>query len=463
MLPTWDESIWAPLQKKQFTAAERGLESLLSGFSLEDWEAVYWEGVFSGLPMVLGDLSDDDWTKNAQPALVRAVLNSANGKAFSIVLQNLSPDSQDRFERLFWRSIPGQTDNSKLGWLKTQRQSIYNFVIAAPGQDIGLYPKSLGDSNLEKTLKRYRFIPDNLRRAMYSYEGAETTYRTCINHHLSDDKTSQVAAVVGQVILGFVHPDDLLKTLQEKLGIDQRICDEIASDIEAGIVGGLTGSISSIYEPMGEIKPTAERVVSLENIGGAEEEESIPVETSSVTLKEQKTETPFILHEEIVPEGNIASQKSVFRSVTAPLGGFFLKKRPATGEPRSAFAKLEIPGIKSEEKRVVHYSETRTPLGALEEPAFLNVGEVKPLPEEMPIPAAAGTLSETMGKPAMTIKPKAENMPEKTFAAPTAVKPMVASSDPQTSPAGVATPAILGAIKKPEPKIEGNTVDLSNG
>ena len=206
------------------------------------------------------------------------------------------------------------------------------------------------------------------------------------------------------------------------------------------------------------------KTISLEDIGDTSKEEAIPVEAApitAVTLKPlgQKPDSPFILHEEDVPEGNV-TQRSVFKSVTSPLGGFFLKKRPPE-ETKSPFAKLQIPGLRPKEKRIVHYSETRTPLSQLEEPSFINVGETKPLADEpKPIFTEIQTdsLTGAAEKPAVTIKPRVEDVPDRVFAAPnvpTAV-PSLTVRKSETSPA----PAILGAITRPEPKVEGNVIDL---
>lgn len=482
ILPVWDDAVWDPLQKKQFSPAEKALEDAFGDFSLEEWQGVDWEDVFAGIPMVLGDLNEDDWQKSVRPEIVRAVLGSANGKSLSVVLQDLSPRSQEEFQRLFWQTVPGDTGSGKLDWLKAERPSIYSFIIAAPAQITGLDPNASGNEEGGKYLKRYRFVTDDLQQALYSYENSQAIYRTCTNHHLSDGKTAQVAAMAGQVILGFVHMDDLEKTIEEKTGIDRRVCAEIAADIRAGVIGGLTGSISSIYEPAGgEGEGPKEKVISIENIGETQAE-PIPVEAApaaGVTLKEKKPDAPFILHEEEAP-GTVVGRPAI-RSVISPIGGFFLKKRPQGNETRSPFAKLEIPGVKPEEKRVVHYSETRTPLTSFEEPSFLNVGEAKPL-TETPAPLAAETKPagpEVNERPSVVIKPKAEEVPDKVFAAPKVgsspmarndVMKMPASQSPATEnigevepPKGDSTsdgPAILGAIKRPEPKVEGNVIDL---
>lgn len=477
VLPIWDEAIWGSLQKKDFTALATELENLLNDFSLEDWEAADWNSMFSGAPVVAGEIGEDVWAKDVRPAMVRAVLNSANGKALSVVLQNLEPRSQEEFQRIFWQAVPENDTQGKLSWLKANKPSIYDFVIAAPSQQTGIDPDYLMADDAGKYLKRYRFITDDLQQALYSYENTQVIYRTCTNHHLSDDKMRQVAGVVGQVILGFVHVDDFTKTLEEKTGMDHRVCTEIADDIRSSVIGGLTGSIASIYEPAGgdiTEEPT-ERTISLEDIGTASKEEAIPVETApmpasstpGVTLKEKKPDAPFMLHEENVPEAN-AVQRPTLRSVTSPLGGFFLKKRKPTGETSSPFAKLEIPGLKPEEKRVVHYSETRTPLTSSEEPSFITIGEAKPLVDETPtenikevgLPGGSAT--------SKTIKPKAEEAPEKAFTAPkTTQMPTHDNIGEVGLPGGSTTsdsapmaPAILGEIKKPEPKVEGNTIDL---
>ncbi len=322
-------------------------------------------------------------------------------------------------------------------------------------------------------------LPQVLREALFSEFIADTAEKIYADHHIDDVKAEKINKICALVLMGFLHPEEISQEIKEELDLPKEVTDPLADDLNKKVFSQYAADIKNVYDPAVRtsgaasadiIGTPAAKTISLEDIGTTKEE-VIPVETSSVTLKQkdQAADSPFIIHEENVPEGNVTSQKSVFRSVTAPLGGFFFKKRVAGGETKPAIAKLEIPGLKPEGRRVVHYSETRTPVGELEEPSFLNVGEVKPLENEFPalspeVPAPAIQSVGSDNKPAVTIKPKAEATSDKLFEAP--VKPMVAApaikpvADTAPSQPAPNSPAILGAIKKPEPRVEGNTIDL---
>ncbi len=316
--------------------------------------------------------------------------------------------------------------------------------------------------------ERWDLLPQVLREALFSEFVADTAEQVYANHHIDDIKAEKINKICALVLMGFLHPEEVSQEIKEELDLTREVTDPLADDLDKKIFSQYSADIKDVYDPAVRTsgtaaaladKTSAEKVISLEDIGGTQKTGVIPVETapaSGVTLKEQKPDTPFILHDENAPEEN-AAQKSVFRSVTSPLGGFFLKKRPPE-ESRSPFAKLEIPGLKPKERRIVHYSETRTPLSQLEEPSFLNVGEAQPLAAE-PAPIFTEAPAE---RPAVIIKPKAEEVSDRVFGAPGSANTDIGVELPAVSstPEIPAGPAILGAIKKPEPKVEGNTIDL---
>ncbi len=327
----------------------------------------------------------------------------------------------------------------------------------------------------------YENLPDKVKEAIENPSNLKTVEKICQDNHVEDVDIDDIKTYTGFVLLGLIQPKDLLRELVSACDTDEKTLTEVVKNLNRDIFAGLADELSKINQT-GEPDATIwtkqkfpdlgtgpdSKTISLEDIGRTAEE-SIPVETTPVTLKlkDQAADAPFIIHEEKVPEGNITSQKSVFRSVTSPLGGFFFKKRVADGETKPAIAKLEIPGLKPENRRIVHYSETRTPVGELEEPPFLNVGEVKPLTGEIPISSPENPVPDTATaaphQPAtITIKPKAEESPDKLFfsAEGKEESPKIDAAPEARNQESQESPAILGAIKKPAPKIDGNTIDL---
>ena len=60
----------------------------------------------------------------------------------------------------------------------------------------------------QQALNRWDTLPDNLREALFSEYNSETLWKICEGQHLSEDKIYIVATLAGDVILGFLHPED---------------------------------------------------------------------------------------------------------------------------------------------------------------------------------------------------------------------------------------------------------------
>lgn len=490
--PIWNTSVWEPLQKKDYDSAERAFVAILEETELDDWSLIYWQGIFSGIPAVLGKISNDEWGAMVRPILVRAAMAAASGKGLSVIIQNLNPDGQLDFINLFVKNIPGATSDEKLGWLKENKPSLYMFAIAAPGQELGINPKQYpGRLSNDILIKKYRILPINLKNAIFSYEYAEAIFRTGHNSHLADDKISSVARLAGRTLMGFIHPEDFEKEVEIELSVDKRVSDTVSKDIQSNVISFFTPDIKSVYEPTDLKKAAAGNVKDVEiSIGGlsfSDGDRNIPV---SIPVQKAGTEeppdeeiktalnTPFILHEEKRPETVAGERNSFFKSISVPLG-FFKSKNQSARTTKPIKVEIEMPKT---EKRVVNYSELRTSLSPFENQSFIksenasspirgvsqgvSLGnfegkkEAAPMivpetkksdtPEKIELPRGSlGVLSTTLYEKTASVNPSSPNTDTKP------VKSFFGKTDETPN-----EPGILGTIKKIQPKIEGNTIDL---
>src|SRR3990167_4969060 len=67
----------------------------------------------------------------------------------------------------------------------------------------------------------FRTLPPKLQDVIFSVQTSEIIAGTVQNAHLPLLKIPLVAESVGLVLLGFVHPEDLAKEIQEHAGIPQ--------------------------------------------------------------------------------------------------------------------------------------------------------------------------------------------------------------------------------------------------
>jgi len=187
----------------------------------------------------------------------------------------------------------------------------------------------------EQALQRWDSLPDNLRDALCSETNSDFIWKTCGDEHIPDEKIYSVARIAGYVLMGFVHPDDASKEIQDATGIDSRIADPIASAVNARIFTPLRQSIDDIYEPAtkGWFEP------KMIGAGGA----------PTMVIKEiQKTETQ-------IPKPVIL-QESGLSDLNKKTSGFHVeisddKLKGLSNAPRFAPVKLAVLELgKTEEK-----------------------------------------------------------------------------------------------------------------
>lgn len=322
--------------------------------------------------------------------------------------------------------------------------------------------------------KRWDELPEILRELLYSPEHAEIVQHVCENNHLSEDKTGTVLGIVGGVIMGFVHAQDLDHQISEHLDINTELARSIASDIKERVLKRFENEIEDAFQPSlpSETKgdgegETQEKIIEISESGSDSENApiSIPIERTEATETPAMgtapiPNAPFILQEEKKPE-TAAGGKSIFKGFSIPLG-FFKPKNSATRSDDSLRVKVETP-IKNE-KRTVNYSELRTSLSPFEGgQSFINIdkpgdaGNGTPVPIPVPpvqtkttVPVAAETQKIPGSAPVMRFNAK-ENVP-------IPARPPFPLTD---LPAPDNTENIIGMIKKTQPKVDGNVIDLS--
>lgn len=262
----------------------------------------------------------------------------------------------------------------------------------------------------KQKLQRWDGLPLTLREALFSEKNFEYFVSICQKEHLSEDKIKIIGSLAGDVILGFIHPEDLTQEIKTALNINQEIADSVSKEINRKIFNPLKADIDGVYAPVPEeieeekkeIKivdiepPKLKSAISIIEILQEKQEESEKkseeaveplVASPSVELMAGEVE-PLIIHKE-------EEIKTVFESrLPKSLGGLFgflKRKQPeeSMGENfPAAPAKIEIgdgvkkapqdtsgqaEGKKEEKVRVVHYGGLSTPLP----PAIIPKTEIK--------------------------------------------------------------------------------------
>jgi hypothetical protein len=316
-------------------------------------------------------------------------------------------------------------------------------------------------------LNRWDMLPIPLREVLFSPAYAEMVSTIAAAHHLTEEKTRPILKLVGYVVMGFLHPTELGKAIQEELELNRETAEALANELDLKIFSRFRNELTSVFHPFvrGETETEAPEAAP----SGAAE---TALKFHPPALKEEerpaakKGEGPLILHEE-----KPAETQRGFKGFSMPLS--FLRSKAAAPEAPKASAKVEMPPIvtpaKRDEPRTVHYSENRTPLspfGSKDE--FINLEtfeKFSPRPA-IPIKPSGGGMPETPSPEPVTempvpVAPSTSTFPQTPPPPPPRVPPAPSSAivpPPPPAPAMITPPA--DAPEGGEPKLKGNIVDL---
>jgi hypothetical protein len=167
--------------------------------------------------------------------------------------------------------------------------------------------------------QRWDSLPDNLREALASEENSNLLERLSKSESLPPEKFKDFSKFAGYVMLGFIHPDDLGKELQDNLHLPFQTAKNLQTTLKEKVFDLYTEDLQKVY------RPVSEEDFGLAPDRRTEERSSAP---KPVLMKE--TPGPAILRqEEIIPKpGSAAMPKPSApipkpqAQVPTPPGGF---------------------------------------------------------------------------------------------------------------------------------------------
>ena len=306
----------------------------------------------------------------------------------------------------------------------------------------------------QQVSERWDALPDNLKEALCSEFNANTVWQIGAFNHLSEEKISIIAIIVGDVIYGFLHPDDLDREIQQSLNLNPQIADSISREINRKIFAPIKTDLEKVYQP--PIVAGAEAPATTVTAGIKKFEPPVPSATEpspkpieiiapskpaettlpplvepSANFKESKpampsepisTDKPFMIHQETG-----AQQVTEKKKVSMPTIGWFKKTMPSGRQENPKIpeppvkVQLETFGPKIEERKeskepttakteipkqkIVHYREVETP-APFGRPGAQPPKEVQPPKIEIPAAKPFDTAQDrpfnapqTQGKP----------------------------------------------------------------
>lgn len=264
---------------------------------------------------------------------------------------------------------------------------------------------------------------------------------------------------------------DFVKSMIEEAKITEKEAGAVAKEIKEKILEPMryslfrwgidisdikTGDAPSLKDiaPEGGENKLEEKNIDITEIGEEDKNVSVPIQKeppitpARVPAPAPLSDAPFIIHEEKKTE-TAGAGRTAFKGFSIPLGFFKSKDQPAeAGQP--VRASIEAPA--KSEKRVVNYSELRTSLSPFEGAQnFINPKSEAPR-------GASGALSGGMDSRVPTIE---FHEGEGKIPGPAPMPMPKSGTEEKRADPGKAD-SIIGTIKRPEPKIEGNVINLKN-
>jgi len=122
-----------------------------------------------------------------------------------------------------------------------------------------LYPK-------EQTMELFDKLPRELRAAIFSEDNAEFIGQIAKRYKMAEDKVSQFAILVGNILLGLLSPDLLPKALEQELGVSPEQTAFISQEVNRLILYPVKDKLVDFYKeisfaPSGVITKTSSKTV----------------------------------------------------------------------------------------------------------------------------------------------------------------------------------------------------------
>lgn len=218
----------------------------------------------------------------------------------------------------------------------------------------------------EEIKNRIDAAPAHVQRLLLLESAADTVRDIGKQHRLDEERIAMVQQLFCLSLLGFIPSNNLHTAIADACSLSQA---------NAGLLAQELGKV---------IAAEIEKENTTTTQHPAFPATTLPIKTGKGKFPPLEEGKPLVIHEE--PEAEISRTRPGF---SLPFS-LFRSKTETQGKPQAV--RVETPEEKKPEKRVVHYSESRTPLSPFgSEPDFLRREEKlsgQPLGQPSQTPAA---------------------------------------------------------------------------
>ena len=96
--------------------------------------------------------------------------------------------------------------------------------------------------------ERWDSLPEPLREILYSPTYSNMVWKISEEHHLDDKKAGVILGLTGNIIMGFIHLDDLAKEISLALNLNSEIANSISRELDKKIFSSFNKEINKNYK-----------------------------------------------------------------------------------------------------------------------------------------------------------------------------------------------------------------------
>ncbi|MDD4990382.1 MAG: hypothetical protein PHW31_03670 [Candidatus Pacebacteria bacterium] len=100
----------------------------------------------------------------------------------------------------------------------------------------------------EELWKIFETLPPELKQTVFSQETADTIWETSERNGLGGEQMHQVAGIVGDSLMGLLHPEDLAQTIIDETGLSFEQASNVARDVNRLIMFPVKNYLYDFYK-----------------------------------------------------------------------------------------------------------------------------------------------------------------------------------------------------------------------
>ncbi len=96
--------------------------------------------------------------------------------------------------------------------------------------------------------KIFETLAPELKQAVFSEETANTIQETCQRNNISEEQMGKIAGIVGDSLMGLLHPEDLAQTIMNETRLPPEQASNVARDINRLIMFPVKNYLYDFYK-----------------------------------------------------------------------------------------------------------------------------------------------------------------------------------------------------------------------